>query len=157
MTRKISRTTLAILSFTLLSVCLAPSARGQACSVSNVAGKWAFSTNGNVIGIGPRVSAGIFTLDTAGNVLKGKATSSLNGAVTPEFFAGTYSVNPDCTGELTVAITDTSGNPLFTVSLAAYFDDGEHELRGIFSSVVAPNGAVLPTAIVLDARKIVEE
>ena len=56
-----------------------------------------------------------------------------------------------------MTITDTSGNPLFAVSLAAYFDDGGHELRGIFSLVVAPNGTVLPAAIVLDARKIAEE
>jgi hypothetical protein len=147
----------AIIGSTLLCVAFVPAVRAQACSVSNVSGKWAFSTNGNVIGIGPRVSAGIFTLDTAGNVVKGKATSSLNGAVTPEYFAGTYSVKPDCTGGLTVTITDTSGNPLFAVSLAAYFDDGGHELRGIFSLVVAPDGTVLPTAIVLDARKTGEE
>jgi hypothetical protein len=157
MKRNISRSMFSIVGLTVLCAGLVPALHAQACSVSNVAGKWAFSTNGNVIGIGPRVSAGIFTLDTAGKVSNGNATSSLNGAVTPEYFAGTYSVKQDCTGGLTVTITDTSGNPLFAVSLAAYFDDGGRELRGIFSLVVAPNGNVLPTAIVLNARKIGEE
>jgi hypothetical protein len=147
----------AIIGSTLLCAGFGPVVHAQQCSLSQVAGKWAFSTNGEVIGTGPRVSAGIFTLDTAGNVSKGNATSSLNGAVTPEYFSGAYSVKPDCTGGLTVTITDTSGNPLFAVSLAAYFDDGGHELRGIFSLVVAPDGHVLPTAIVLNARKIGEE
>ena len=154
MTRTISRTTLAVVCFALLCVCLAPPLRAQQCSLSQVAGKWAFSTNGNVNGIGPRVSAGIFTLDTSGSLLHGKATSSLNGAVAPELFSGTYSVSPDCTGEIAVNVFDPSGNKLFTATLAIYFDDGGQEMRAIFTSVVAPNGAALLSEIVLDGRKI---
>jgi hypothetical protein len=158
MAGKISRATFAILSFTLLSMCFAPSARAQACSVSQVAGKWAFWTQGTVNGIGPRVSAGIFTLDEAGKIQHGKATSSLAGVgVAAELFSGTYSVNADCSGKLAVVITDTSGNQLFTVTAAAYFDDGGREMRAIFTSIVAPNGAALTSEIVLESRKIGEE
>ena len=89
MSRKISATTLTIICFTLLCVRFSLPAHGQECSISQIAGKWAAWTNGNVNGIGPRVSAAIFTLDTAGNVLKGKATSSLAGTVIPEVFSGT--------------------------------------------------------------------
>ena len=97
MSRNVSRAMPAIACFALFCAGFAPGSQAQGCSLSQTAGRWAVSTNGTVIGIGPRVSAGIFTLDAAGNV-HGKATSSLNGAVTSEYFAGTYSVSPDCTG-----------------------------------------------------------
>ena len=64
MTRKFSRTTFALgttfalVCFTLLCALLAPAAPAQECSISQVAGKWAAWTQGNVNGIGPRVSAG---------------------------------------------------------------------------------------------------
>ena len=140
-------------------VCLhALPAHAQECSASQVAGKWAFWTQGTVNGIGPRVSAGIFTLDVAENVQKGKATSSLAGVgVAAELFSGNYSVIPDCTGVLSVVLTDTSGHALFTVTAAAYFDDGGQEMRAIFTSIVAPNGAALTSEIVLEARKIGEQ
>ena len=67
--------TLAILSIAMLFTCLAPAARAQACSPALTAGKWGFTTSGTVVGIGPRASLGIFTLDTAGNLLNGKATA----------------------------------------------------------------------------------
>ena len=154
MQRKISRVPLAIVCLILLGSGFAPVTQAQECSLSQTAGKWAFSTNGTVAGIGPRVSAGIFTLDEAGSVLHGKATSSLNGTVAPELFSGTYSVNPDCAGELVVNVFDTSGDKLFTATLAIYFDNEGKEMRAIFTSVVAPNGTQLASAIVLEGRRI---
>jgi hypothetical protein len=154
MSRNISRAVLAVACFILFCVGFAPAARAQGCSLSQTAGKWAVSTNGTVIGIGPRVSAGILTLDAAGNVLHGRATSSLNGTVATELASGTYSVNPDCTGEELLNVFDLSGNKLFTATLAIYFDDEGKEVRGIFTSAVAPNGAQLYSAIVAEGRKI---
>jgi hypothetical protein len=145
-----------VFATTLLVNTRATAQGGPACSLSQTAGKWGFSTNGTVVGIGPRVSAGIFTLDAAGNVLDAKATSSLNGIVAGEAFSGTYSVNPDCTGNMDVDVFDLSGNKLFTATLALVFDQGAQEMRAIFSSIVAPNGAALASAIVADARKIRE-
>jgi hypothetical protein len=158
MKRNISHSVLAIACFTALCAGFATAAQAQACSSSQVAGKWAFWTQGTVNGIGPRVSAGIFTLDTSGKVMHGKATSSLAGVgVAAELFSGSYAVTPDCTGELTVEITDTSGNKLFAVSLAAYFDANAQEMRAIFTSIVVPSGAALTSEIVLEARKIGEQ
>lgn len=161
---KISRTTFAIVCFALLYVFLAPPAHAQTCSPSQVAGKWAFWTQGNVNGIGPRVSAGIFTLDTSGKLPHGKATSSLAGTVAPEIFSGTYSVDPDCSGEIAINVFDPSGTTkLFSATLAIYFDDGGQEVRGIFTSVMAtpvvapPNGAALLSEIVFEGRKIGEQ
>jgi hypothetical protein len=156
MNRTVSKSLLAIACLLPLATGYAPAANAQECSPSQVVGKWAAWTNGNVNGKGPRVSAGIFTLDTFGNVTHGQATSSLAGTVIPEVFYGTYSVNPDCTGELVLNIFDTSNNKLFTATLAVYFDDGGKELRGIYTSAVTPppSNTALLTEIVVDGRKV---
>ena len=122
------------------------------CSLARAAGKWTFSDSGTVIGIGPRVAAGIWTFDAEGNVLNGVATSSLNGTIADETFSGTYTVSPNCTGTIDVKIF-SSNVELFEVTGNAAFDDQMRELRGIFTSVVAPGGASLQTIIAIDARK----
>jgi hypothetical protein len=163
MTRTFNRALLATACLFLPVAGFAPPAHAQECSISQVAGKWAAWTQGNVNGIGPRVSAGIFTLDTSGKAVNGKATSSLAGTVFHEAFSGNYSVSSDCTGTLAIDIFDaSSGTKLFTATIAIYFDDGGKEIRGIFTSAVAvptppaTNGTALQTEIVLEARKIGE-
>jgi hypothetical protein len=155
MKRAILRITMAILfGGTLLS--LVPTMRAQdegGCSNASVAGRWGFTTNGTVVGIGPRSSLGIFTLDRAGNLVKGKATASLNGSVTDETFAGTFTVNPDCTGKLTITISDLAGNKILVATLDLVFDDHVRQMRGIFTSAVLPNGTPLGTVITVDAKR----
>src|ERR1700730_10330135 len=121
-----------VVSATLLMICLAAmymglaqAAQAETCSTAKAAGKWGFTTNGTVVGIGPRASLEIFTLDGAGNLLNGKATASLNGSVTDETFSGTYSANPDCTGKLAIQIFDPSGNKILTATLNLVFDTNE--------------------------------
>jgi hypothetical protein len=94
-------------------------------------------------------------MDAAGNVINGKATSSLNGSIFVETFSGTYTVNPDCTGTLTVDILDQSGNLLFTVTTYLAWDDNMREVRFIFTSAVSPVLGALQTVISGDARKMV--
>ena len=130
---------------------------GAGCSLASVAGKWGFTTNGTVVGIGPRDSLGIFTLDGAGNLVNGKATASLNGSVTDEAFAGTYSVNPDCTGKLAIVISDPSGNKILTATLDLVFDNNVRELRALFTSAVLPNNTPLATVITVDAKRLFSE
>ena len=126
----------------------------RACSTETVAGNWAFTDTGTVVGIGPRAAVGIFTLDTEGNLQNGLATSSLNGSVAGETFSGTYTVNSNCTGTINVEIFDaSSGAEIFAVALNIAFDDRMRELRGLFKSVVTPNGVSLPTTIALSGRK----
>jgi hypothetical protein len=159
MKRTIVRTALAtILGATLLS--LMPGARAQderGCSNATVAGKWGFTTNGTVVGIGPRDSLGVFTLDGAGNLVNGKATASLNGSVTDETFTGTYSVNPDCTGKLAIAISDLSGNKILSATLDLVFDNNVRELRALFTSAVLPNNTPLTTVITVNAKRLFSE
>ena len=129
------------------------------CSVARVAGNWSFSDSGTVFltaGLPvPRVAAGRFTLDHAGNLLKGVATSSLNGTIAAEAFSGTYTVNSDCTGTLNIQVSDpTTGAELLVATLATDFDDDMKHLHAIFTSLVVPPPiGALQSAIVADARK----
>ena len=156
MKRTTMRITIAILlGATFLT--LAPAMRAQdehGCSNASVAGRWGFTTNGTVVGIGPRDSLGIFTLDGAGNLLNGKATSSLNGSVTDETFSGAYSVNPDCTGKFSIEIFDLSGNKLLTATLNVVFDDNLREMRAMYTSAVLPNGTALGTVITAQGKRL---
>jgi len=50
------------------------------------------------------------------------ATSSLNGTVAEETVSGTYTVNPDCTGTVSVQIF-SGATELFAVTLNIIFDE----------------------------------
>jgi hypothetical protein len=154
MKRKIARTGLGIIFAIGLGVSMATPAQagGPPCSLARAAGNWAFTDSGTVLGVGPRDAVGIFTLDAAGNLLNGVATSSLNGTIADETFFGTYTVNSNCTGSISIEIFE-SGNEILTVTLNLAFDDKMEEMRGLFTSVVVPNGPSLQTVIALDARK----
>jgi len=157
MQHKISRATVTIIGFAFLWANFALATEAKVCSLSRTAGKWGFTTNGTVVGVGPRVSLGIFTLDASGNLRNGKATASLNGAVTGEAFSGAYSVNSDCTGKLAVDVFDLSGNKAFTATLDLVFDEDVQELRGMFTSTVTAAGVALAPVIAVDARRIHED
>jgi len=156
MKRTIAPTTLVIVFVATLVLSMAATAQAEssACSLARAAGTYGFTDNGTVVGVGPRIAVGIFTLDAAGNVKNGKATSSLNGSVTGETFSGTYTVNPDCTGTITVDVFNLSGNKILALTLDLVFDDNVRELRAIFTSAALPNGTPLGTVITLDARKL---
>jgi hypothetical protein len=159
MKRKIARTGLVIIFAAAVVASMAAPAQADdhhhQCSLAGAAGNWGFTDNGTVIGVGPRTAVGILTLDASGNVLNGKATSSLNGSIADEAFSGTYTVNPDCTGTFALSVFDLSGTLLFTGTLNLAWDDNMRELRFIFTSVVPPNGPPLAIAIAGDAKKMV--
>ena len=155
MKNKIARTAVASMFAAASIVSMAASAQAEGrCSLARAAGTYGFSTNGTVIGVGPRVSDGTITLDDDGNVTNGKATSSLNGAITHEQFSGTYSVNSDCTGSAAIAIRDLSGNLLLNVTLDSVWDDDMKQSRYVFTSATLPDGTSLLTVISADARKM---
>jgi len=158
MKRSIARTTLVTVFAVTLATTVAATVRAEdtACSLAGTAGKYAFSDSGTILGVGPRVATGIFTLDTSGNVLNGRATSSLNGAISDETFAGTYTVNANCTGTFAIDIRDLSGELVLTVTGNFAWDDNMRELRFIFRSATLPNGSSLLTGINGNARKMGE-
>jgi len=102
---KMTRAVLATLfTIGLIVSMTAPAHAAGACSLARAAGNWSFMDNGTVVGIGPRIAVGVLTLDSVGNVTNGSATSSLNGSISDETFSGTYTVNSDCTGTISVTI-----------------------------------------------------
>ena len=88
----------------ILGIPAAAQAGESSCSLSRVAATWTFTDSGTVIGVGPRVAFGKFTLTGDGKLLNGVATSSLNGVIADETFYGTYTVNSDCTGTISIEI-----------------------------------------------------
>src|SRR5258708_28622725 len=155
MNRTITRTLLGtIFAIGLIASMATPAyAGGPPCSLARAAGNWAFTDSGTVVGIGPRTAVGTLTLDAAGNLSNGVATSSLNGAIANETFSGTYKVNPDCTGTASDDIF-ASGIELFAVTFNVPFDHNMQNMRGICTSVVEPNGTSLSTVVALDPTKL---
>jgi hypothetical protein len=145
----------------MLSLAATAQTRDAACSLNGAAGTYGFQDSGMVVGIGPRTATGIFTLDALGN-LTGNATQSLNGDILAEWFTGTYTIKPDCTGTFGIKIYDAPpplqpGNLILTVSAEFVWDDNMNQARFIFTSVTLPNGTALPTAINGEGRKLVTQ
>jgi len=74
------------------------------CSFRSVSGDWGYTSSGTRIGVGPVAGVGAATLDRSGNVV-GSQTVSFNGIIANETLTGTYTVNSDCTGSLTVVVS----------------------------------------------------
>jgi hypothetical protein len=75
------------------------------CSVATLRGTYAYSYDGFIIGAGgeqqPFAFSGIESYDGAGT-MTGIYSGSTNGVIDEDvFYTGTYTVNPDCTSELT--------------------------------------------------------
>jgi len=111
MTRVIWKASLLILLLASTSV----SARSEeSCSVGVLKGSYVFAGRGFIEAIEPtiqRVHYGVFIFDGAGK-LSGKQSSSRGGKIGREKLEGTYTLDVDCTGTLTLA-TVGYGKPGF--------------------------------------------
>jgi len=119
MKHDIARTALRVLSFAMLLVGLAEAGRAQTtgCSLSTLKGTYAVQGQGTIVAQLPGFPVPPFPfaevaldfLDGAGNI-SGKFTSNVDGVVIPGTVAGTYTVNSDCTG--TISMQTNSWLPL---------------------------------------------
>jgi opacity protein-like surface antigen len=150
----IARLTIAVLSSAVLLAIIAPAAPAATCSTARAAGTYGVSDSGTVVGIGPRATVSLLTLEVAGNI-KAKVTASLNGSVTRSMLSGTYTVNPDCTGTASFSEFDQSGNLILTATADLVWDDNMREIRFIFTSVALADGTPLATVMSGNARKLV--
>jgi hypothetical protein len=133
------------------------SSPSKACSVTAVAGEWAYTETGSVIPVGvaiPFAAVARYTLDAGGD-LSGTATSSSGGTVANVTLKGTGTVNPDCTGTLTVGVY-ASGNLVRTATFDVVYVDGSREARAIIASLVLANGTIVPSVLTVDAKKVFE-
>jgi hypothetical protein len=132
------------------------SSRSKACSATAVAGEWAYTETGSVIPASvaiPFAAVARYTLDAGGD-LSGTATSS-GGTVANVTLKGTGTVNPDCTGTLTVGVY-ASGNLVRTATFDVVYVDGSREARAIIASLVLANGTIVPSVLTVDAKKVFE-
>ena len=96
---------------------------------------------------------GTFTVDANGN-LSGTQTGSMGGQIGKTTFKGTLTMNPDCTGTMTVDVYDQSGSLLRTVVWEAVYVDQAREAFGVATSLTLPNGASLPTIMPGQAKRM---
>jgi hypothetical protein len=95
------------------------------CTDASLHGSYGYSFDGTVIGIGPAAGSGVITFDGEGN-LSGADTLSLNGTIIPRTLTGTYAVQANCTGSVTLEV---STGDIF--HLAFVIVDSRRELRFI--------------------------
>jgi len=115
--------------FGILSNAQAGEHRG--CSEASLQGSFGFTSTGNLLAL-PPPSAGPFgeigrqTFDGRGGT-DATATASTNGNINRFTIQGTYTVNPDCTGSMTLFVSPINR----TVNLDFVIDDGGDEVRAI--------------------------
>jgi hypothetical protein len=132
MKRSTIANTLAIAALTALALGIAPTAMAdnKGCSDADLKGTWAFTGTGAIVGsskaAGPFAEVGTQTFDGRGTTTY-SATLSGNGNITPVTATGTYSVNPDCTGTMTVLVAPFGS----TVHIFFVLDDLNTEFRAI--------------------------
>ena len=109
------------------------------CSDASLQGSFGFSSTGTLNAL-PPPSAGPFgeigrqAFDGQGNT-DGTATLSTNGNIHRVTWQGTYAVNPDCTGSMTLFVSPLG----VTVPLDFVIDDDGTELRAITTGNMTGN------------------
>jgi len=148
----------AFLAF-LFIVALTPlQAEARHCSTAAAAGKWAYTYTGTIFtqnGPLPAASVGHFTTDKAGN-LTGSQTRSVAGNSGVEDISGTISVNKDCTAAAIINVL-VNGQLQRTAVLAVVYDNNVNHARGIFQSLVLPDGTNVPVVITTDNTRLFTE
>ncbi len=136
-------------------------AQDHRCSNAVLKGAWGYTETGTVVvpsptGPLPVVAAAVgeYEFDSAGN-FSGTQNSSAGGTVVADSKIGTYALNPDCTGTLTIQIFDPSGTTLRRTSIwAIVLVDDATEFRGIMTSMLLPNGVALSPIMTLTAKRV---
>jgi hypothetical protein len=142
MNRTIAATTLVIVlatTFVLGVLSSAQAGERKECSDASLEGSFGFSSTGTLLALpapkaGPFAEIGRQTFDGRGST-DGTATLSANGNVGRVTFQGTYVVNPDCTGSMTLFVSPINA----TVPLDFVIDDDGRELRAITTGNVSGN------------------
>jgi hypothetical protein len=131
-------------------VVIEPSAKASAqpddsfpseCSLQTIRGSYGISTTGSIVSAGPIglvADVGVITFDGSGGVSQ-TSTVSLNGTIIPSrsSLAGTYEVNSDCTGDLSLTLPTPTG-PAPSTSHFVIVHNGEELL-----TIVTGAGRVL--------------
>jgi hypothetical protein len=126
-----------------------------ACTGATVAGTFGFTTTGTLIlptGPAPVAAVGLITFDLNGNAT-GSQDRSVGGAFAHETITGTFTVNRDCTIIVVANVYDSSGNLARTSTIPGVLVDNGKQIRGIFETVVLPNGLSLPSILTIEGNR----
>jgi len=140
----------------VLTAAMAPSlANAAQCSTASTAGNWGYTYTGTIFtpaGPVPAASVGRFHEGPGGN-LSGSQNRSVAGQSGVEDISGTVSVNDDCTASATIEVR-VNGQLLRTAELALVYDSSGNHVRGIFQSLVLPDGTNIPVVITIDGNRV---
>jgi hypothetical protein len=134
MKRTIAPTTLIVVFAAVFVLGVLPRAQAdehRGCSEASLKGSFGFTSTGTLLALpppsaGPFAEIGRQTFDGQGNT-DATATLSANGNIKRVTVVGTYVVNPDCTGSMTLLVSPFGS----TVNLDFVIDDDGAELRAI--------------------------
>lgn len=140
MKRTIAPTTLVIVFATVSVLGIAPTAHSgesRRCSDASLQGNFGFTATGTLLALpapfaGPFGEIGRQNFDGRGKT-DGTATLSANGNIIRVTVEGTYQVNADCTGSMTLFILPFASN----ATLDFVIDDDGAELRAIVTDAGA--------------------
>jgi hypothetical protein len=129
-------------------------AQAGQCSPDSVSGNWAYTYTGTVFAPNPLPAAAVghARLDSNGNV-NGTQTHTLAGQAELEDISGTYTVNNDCTGSMTINVS-LNGQLLRTAGVNVAWDSNVNHARMIFTSLTLPDGTSLPVVITADVNRV---
>jgi hypothetical protein len=124
---------------TVFGLGMVPKARAgenEACSNATLHGSFGYTSTGTLLDTyvpspfaGPFAEVGKQTFDGNGHTYA-TATLSANGNISKVTIEGTYAVNADCTGSMTLNVSFSDGSEA-TVHADLVIDDGGAELRAI--------------------------
>lgn len=102
----------------LCSTSITAFAEDDVCSVATLNGSYGTQSTGSIVAfgpVGPIAKAGIITFDGFGGVSQ-TTTVSLGGTIIPNrsSLSGSYTVNPDCTGDLALVLPVPGGTTTST-------------------------------------------
>ena len=116
MKRSMIAKALTIAAVTVLGVAPAAKAEDKGCSNVLMQGTFVFTGTGSIAppspAAGPFVEVGTQTFDGKGGTTFA-ATASQNGNIREMSGTGTYTVNPDCTGTMTLQVSPTLAVQIF--------------------------------------------
>ncbi len=149
-----------IICFAMLLLVVAAAAPAQQwqphCTMAGRAGDYGVTWSGTMfLPTGPITAAAVgrLSFDDSGNV-SGSQTVSKAGTIVHLTFNGTYTVNADCTGTISLSVFDQSGNLSSKVTWATLSVDNMTEANAIMTSHVTANGVNVPVAITSSSKKL---
>ena len=77
-------------------------AAASSCSLSTLRGSYGYTATGTIPGIGDLAAVGIIFYDGAGHVRGTDTAAASIGVIEARTFTGTYTVDGDCTGTITL-------------------------------------------------------